>query len=130
MQPIARILAATLFLAGGAVHLDLWQAAYRVIPYIGPLFLVNATASLLVAAAILIRFNVAVLVAGVALAAGSLGALVLSRTIGVFGFMESGVSVEALATIAAELGAVVALCLVVSIRHSNTMVPARAAARS
>jgi hypothetical protein len=128
VQPIARILAAVLVLAGGAVHLDLWHAAYRVIPYIGPLFLVNVIASVLVAAAVLIRFNLAVLIAGVALAAGSLGALVLSRTVGVFGFMESGLSVEALATIAAELGASVTLCLVLTIRNSQKMVPARAVA--
>jgi hypothetical protein len=87
-------------------------------------------ASVLVAAAVLIRFNLAVLIAGVALAAGSLGALVLSRTVGVFGFMESGLSVEALATIAAELGASVTLCLVLTIRNSQKMVPARAVACS
>jgi hypothetical protein len=129
MQPVTRLLAAALLLAGGAVHLDLWRGGYEGIPYIGPLFAANVVASALVALAVLVRFNPVVVVAGIALATGSLVALLLSRTVGLLGFMEAGWSPDALRTIAAEVGAVVTLALAVVVRSQPQHVPIPARVR-
>jgi hypothetical protein len=73
----------------GYVHLHLWQEGYRQIPTDGPLFLVDAIAAF-VLAAVLLAFSrpLAGLVAA-GYTAGTLGALVISLTVGLFGFRES-----------------------------------------
>lgn len=126
MQPLTRVFAAVLVLAGGAVHLDLWRNGYEGIPYIGPLFLANVVASGVVAVALLVRANRWTVVASVGLALFSLLALVLSRTTGLLGFMESAWTVDAYRTIAAEIGVIVAVALIVSInrrRRASALVP-------
>ena len=127
MQHVVRLLAAVLLLAGGAIHLNLWRGGYEGIPYIGPLFLANVIASVVVAAALVIRSGRLVLLAGVGLAVGSLAALVMSRTVGLFGFTDPGWTMDAMSTVAAEVGALVALGLVIVIRRRSdegTLVPA------
>lgn len=123
-----RIVAALLLLAGGAVHLDLWQGGYQAIPYVGPLFLLNVVLSVAVALVVLVRMNKVTVAAGVALAVGSLTALVLSRTVGLLGFMESRWTPDALRTVAAEFGVIVALALAVFVER-NRRLPALAGAR-
>ncbi len=123
MQPIVRAIAAVAFLAGGAVHLDLWRGGYEGIPYVGPLFLANVVASVAVASALLVRCNRVVVLAGVGLAVGSLTALVMSRTVGLFGFMEPGWTADAMRTVAAEVGAIVTLALLVVIRRRLSAAP-------
>lgn len=119
MQRAVRILAAVLLLVGGAVHLELWRGGYRAIPYIGPLFLANVVASLALAVALVVRAGRPVLLAAGGLAVTSLAALVMSRTVGVLGFMESGWTVQAMRTVAAEVGALVTLALIVVVRGRN-----------
>jgi hypothetical protein len=111
MQRIARVAAATFVLAGGALHLDLWRDGYRAIEYIGPLFIANAVVSALLVLALLVRPGALVALAGVAFSLGSLVALVLSRTTGLLGFTERGWSEMAVQVTTAEVGAVVAIAL-------------------
>jgi hypothetical protein len=106
---LTRSLAAVLLLAGGAVHLNLWNSGYRHIPKIGPLFMANFVGSIALAAAVLTSRRASVAFAGMAFAAGSLAALVLSRTVGVFGFTETIWTTQAVKTLATEVGAIVAL---------------------
>lgn len=123
-----RIVAALLLLAGGAVHLELWQGGYQAIPYVGPLFLANVVLSVALALVVLVRTNAVTVGAGVALAGGSLVALLLSRTVGLLGFMESRWTPDALRTVAAELGVIVALALIVAVERNRrlpALVPAR-----
>ena len=129
MHRVVRILAAVLILAGAAVHLDLWRGGYKGIPSIGPLFLANVIASAVVAAALVVRGGRIVLLAGSVLAFGSLVALVLSRTVGLLGFMEGVWTVEAMRTVAAEVGALVAFGVVAASRgrgDQGILVPASA----
>jgi hypothetical protein len=73
----------------GYIHLHLWLEGYRQIPTDGPLFLVDAIAAF-VLAAVLLAFSrplAGLLAAGYT--AGTLGALVISLTVGLFGFRES-----------------------------------------
>lgn len=113
MSRVPRILAALLVVVGGVVHFELWRTGYRGIPYVGPMFLANVVASGLIAVSLLVVKDLRVAIAGVALSVGSLIGLVLSRTVGLAGFMESGFTVAASRTVAAEVGALVALALVV-----------------
>jgi hypothetical protein len=73
----------------GYIHLHLWQEGYRLIPADGPLFLLDALAGFGFAAVLLIwpRPLAGLLAAGYTVS--TLSALIISLTIGLFGFRES-----------------------------------------
>jgi hypothetical protein len=73
----------------GYIHLHLWQEGYRQIPANGPLFLLDAVTGFLFAAVVLAwpRPLAGLLAAGYT--AATLGALLISLTVGLFGFRES-----------------------------------------
>jgi hypothetical protein len=73
----------------GYIHLHLWQEGYRQIPTDGPLFLLDAVAGFVLASALLAwpRPLTGLLAAGYT--AATLGALIISLTVGLFGFRES-----------------------------------------
>lgn len=72
--------AAVSIAVGGYVHFRLWHGVYHLAP-IREMFVLNVVASAFLAFAILVPGRVTAL-AGVALSAGSLGAIALSRTVG------------------------------------------------
>ncbi|HLI25176.1 MAG TPA: hypothetical protein VKU91_09485, partial [Acidimicrobiales bacterium] len=88
-----RIVTAALLAAIAGIHLDLWAShGYQHIPTIGPLFLVNVIAGFVLALACLVtprRLLALVAAASVLFAAGTLGALLISINVGLFGFTES-----------------------------------------
>jgi hypothetical protein len=87
-----RIVGAGLTGWSAGIHLYLWYFGYRDIETIGTLFLLNAIGGFIVALALLIIPNRwLALVFGLAAlyAASVLGALILSLTVGLFGFFES-----------------------------------------
>ena len=87
-----RVVGAAMLVATGWIHLDLWLDGYRFLPWIGPLFLASVVLSGLAALAVLAtptRWLPWVALLGGLLEAGTLGALVLSLTVGLFGFVES-----------------------------------------
>ena len=109
-----RITAAGALLAGGLVHLQLYFDGYRSIDKIGPSFLLNAIASGAVAAAVAVRKEWLVRLAGIAVAAGTLGAFALSRRgDGLFNFREQGLtpSPQAVLALVFEITAIVALAM-------------------
>jgi hypothetical protein len=73
----------------GYLHLHLWLEGYRQIPADGPLFLLDAVAGFVLAAALLAwpRPLAGLLAAGYT--AATLGALVISLSVGLLGFHES-----------------------------------------
>jgi hypothetical protein len=74
------------------IHLDLWLDGYRTIDVVGPGFLLNALAGFGLAALLLVtpRSLVAwVALLGALTAAGTLAGLLLSTTVGLFGFVET-----------------------------------------
>ncbi len=73
----------------GYIHLHLWQEGYRHLPTNGPLFLLDAIAAFVLAAALLAwpRPLAGLLAAG--FTAATLGALLISLNVGLFGFRES-----------------------------------------
>src|SRR4051812_32395378 len=87
-----RVVGAAMLVATAWIHLDLWLDGYRDIDWIGPLFLANVVLAGLAALAGLGTPPRGVpwvaLLAGL-LELGTLGGLLLSLTVGLFGFSES-----------------------------------------
>lgn len=89
---VLRIVGAALLIGIAVIHGYLWQAGYRGIDVIGPAFLVDAVLGALGALAVLLaprRLLPWAAAAGAVFALGTLAALVLSTTVGLFGFVES-----------------------------------------
>jgi hypothetical protein len=87
-----RLVGAGLLLAMGGIHLYLWQTGYKDIHLIGPAFLLNAILGAVAAVAVLLapqRWLAWVCLLAGLLELGTLGALLLSLTVGLFGFVES-----------------------------------------
>src|SRR5947207_13753095 len=90
----------------GFVHAELYVHGYRVIPRVGPAFLLQASGSFAVAALLVLSGPVILRLGAAALAAGALAGFLLSRTVGIFGFTETGLqpAPQALISILAEVG--------------------------
>ena len=83
-----RIVTAAAALVSAAVHLILWVDGYRDIDVIGPAFLLNAVAGAVIAVLLVLwhHWIPAFLVTG--FGASTLGAFVISATVGLFGVNE------------------------------------------
>jgi hypothetical protein len=111
-----RVLGAALLVGNGALHWHLADLGYATVPTIGPLFRLDGVIAVLVAVAVLAtpmpwwRLACAV---GALLQVGTLGALGISLTVGMFGFRETldapdllqSVLVEALGFVVLAVGA-------------------------
>jgi hypothetical protein len=77
-----------LVIASGAIHLHLWAAGYRHVPTIGTLFLLQGVAGVVLGALIALSRRLVPISAGAAFLAATIGGLLLSATVGVFGFHD------------------------------------------
>ena len=78
------------FLVWSAViHLMLWSDGYKDISVIGPLFLVQAIAGIVIALAIVALRWLALLAAGAVTGVATAAGLLLSANVGLFGFTEN-----------------------------------------
>jgi hypothetical protein len=75
--------------ASGAIHLELWSTGYRTIPTIGPLFLIQGLAGVLLALFLLLSRRLFVVVLGAGFMIGTIAGLLLSINFGLFGFMDT-----------------------------------------
>jgi hypothetical protein len=73
----------------GVIHLMLWSDGYKDISVIGPLFLVQGIASIVVAAAVVALRRLALLAAGAVAGVATAAGLLLSANVGLFGYTES-----------------------------------------
>ncbi|WP_426402882.1 hypothetical protein ACN9M0_00775 [Streptomyces sp. R-07] len=109
---VLRLAAAGLTAAMGAIHLSLWADGYRDLATIGSLFLLNGVLACLLAVALLLtpyRWLGPVATATALFTAGTLGALFLSLTTGLFGFEESSDADLIRPTIAVETAGILVL---------------------
>lgn len=91
MRDVLCRIAVALCLAGtGWVHTELYLGGYRQIAYVGPAFLVLASGSFAVAVLLVVSGSPVLRLLAVGLALGALGGFVMSRTVGIFGFVERG----------------------------------------
>src|SRR5579859_6961352 len=101
-----RVLIAAATAVIGYLHASLYvDGGYRVIPTIGPAFLLLASGAFAVGALLLIGRSPVLRLGAAAVAFGALGGFVMSRTVGVFGFTERGLqpAPQALVSLISEL---------------------------
>ncbi|OMC20479.1 hypothetical protein [Mycobacterium colombiense] len=106
---LIRLGLAVSLIISAASHAYLYVHGYQHIPDIGPAFMAQASLSFAIALLILLGGPAWLRWAGVAVAAGSLVAFALSRTVGLSGFSERGwePAPYAAVSVAAEVATVV-----------------------
>jgi hypothetical protein len=100
---------AGLLIASGLIHLHLWDIAYRHVKTLDVLFLVQVALTLLAAAAVLTTRHLLVTVGAAILMVGTIVGFVLARTVGIFGFRLTFISMEAYAVLIIEAVAIATL---------------------
>lgn len=105
-------LAAVLLIVSGAVHLHLWDIAYRHVATLGPLFLVQGAATIVVAAGLAVFRTGVLILAGLGLVVGTLIGFILVLNVGLFGFTLHTVTGWAVLSTVVESAAVVVLLVV------------------
>lgn len=105
---LTRLVAAAAVLVSAAIHLWLWFDGYRDIEVIGPSFMLNAVAGVVIAVLLLVWRHWAPLLLAVGFGAATLGAFVTSTTVGLFGVNESWSGGYQLAAAVSEAVAIVA----------------------
>lgn len=83
-----RLVVAVAVLVSAAVHLWLWFDGFRVLDVIGPAFMVNAVAGVVIAGALAAWRHWLPLLAAVGFGAATFGAFLVSTTVGLFGVRE------------------------------------------
>ncbi|MBY9073236.1 hypothetical protein K1X13_00240 [Nocardioides sp. WL0053] len=103
-----RILAAAGVLVSAAVHLLLWFDGFRDIDVIGPAFMLNAVAGVAIAVLLVLWRHWVPLLLAIGFGASTLGAFVISATVGLFGVHEVWTGTAVLTAAVSEVVAIVA----------------------
>jgi hypothetical protein len=106
--------------ASGAIHLQLWAIAYSEVAVIGPLFLLDAVFSWLIALVLLAFRHPLVAAAGILMELGAIAGLALATTTALFGFHESGAGVGGQIAAAYGTESLAAVMLVASLALRRT----------
>ncbi len=109
----AAVAAAILMICSGLIHIHLWSIAYRHVATLGPLFLVQAVAALVLAVVLVVTRVVAVALACMALMVGTVVGFILAVSVGIFGFTLQIVTAWAYEALGAELLSTVLLGVLV-----------------
>jgi hypothetical protein len=114
------LLGICLTIAMGLIHLRVWFDGYRELPIIGPLFILNAIGSGVLAAALLAapaRLRGLAAIVTALFTAGTLMGLVLSLTVGLFGMHEVLQAPFVIVTLVVETVGVMVLLLTATLHH-------------
>ena len=112
----ARLVAAAAILVSGLEHFRLWRFNdYHVLHVVGPLFLLNAVAGLVIAVLLAWRAYLLTELAGLGFAVATLGAFFISVYVGLFGFKEALSGTSQLIAGVAEGVAIVLLAPMVAV---------------
>jgi len=127
---LLRLSCAALLAWIGYIHLHLWQEGYSQIPTNGPLFLLDAVGGFILACVLLAwpRPLARLLAAG--FTASTLGALIISLTVGLFGFRESSSASYVVQSLTVETITVIALIGWTALAASHPQPTTRARHRS
>lgn len=106
-----RLLAAAAALVSGAVHLKLWFDGTRDLDVIGPAFMVNAISGLVIAVLLLAWRHWVPLFLAVGFGLSTLGAFIISATVGLFDVHASWSGFYTWAAFVSELVIIVAALL-------------------
>lgn len=102
-----RLAAAVAVLVSAAMHLYLWFEGYRDVDIIGPAFLLNAFGGAVIALLLLVWRHWVPPLLAVGFGLSTVGAFILSTTVGLFGLEESWEGWEVWTAAISELAAVV-----------------------
>jgi hypothetical protein len=105
--------AAAMMVVSGAVHIHLWDIAYRHVATLGPLFLVQAIAAIAGAVVLATTRWVFVAIGSGLLMVGTVVGFVIAATVGIFGFKLPEVTGWADLALASELLSTAVLAAVV-----------------
>jgi hypothetical protein len=83
------VVGAALLASSGVIHLRLWATGYRTIPTIGPLFLLQGIAGVVLAVVLLLWRRLVVVLAGAGFMVATTGGLLVSVKFGLFGFTNT-----------------------------------------
>ena len=114
MTDALRLAGALLTLLVGAVHLQQYADLLSRVPVVGPSFLLNGIAGVVLSALLVLpgrRPRLLGAVGGILLAVASLVALALAMTVGLFGYQEPELRGPVVFAIVVEAAAVLALAL-------------------
>lgn len=112
-------LAAALLMVSGGVHLRLWDIAYRHVPTLGPLFIVQAVSAVVLAVGLAFTRRLLVVLAALGLVVGTITGFVLVLTVGLFNFKLGFISGEATFVLVVECTAVVDLVTAAALMASR-----------
>ena len=101
-----RVLAAVAVLVSAAMHLYLWFEGYRDLEVIGPAFLLNAVGGAVIAVLVLAWRHWLPALLTLGFGASTLGAFVVSTTVGLFGVQEQWRGWEVWTTAISEAAAI------------------------
>jgi hypothetical protein len=119
---VLRLLGAALLLAIAGIHLYLWSQGYDGIDVIGPAFLLQVVLGIGAAGLLVVtprRWLPWVAALGAAFAAGSLAALLVSTTVGLFGFVETTTATLWWETLWVETAAIVVLGVLIVVSRGR-----------
>jgi len=118
---VLRVLAAVAVLVSAAMHLYLWIDGYRDIEVIGPAFLLNAVGGAVIAVLVLVWDHWLPALLTLGFGASTLGAFVVSTTVGLFGVEEQWRGWEVWTAAISEAAAILlgAVLLARSVRASG-----------
>ncbi len=102
-----RLLAALAVLVSAAMHLYLWFEGYRDVDVIGPAFLLNAFGGAVIAVLLIASRHWTPPLLAVGFGLSTLGAFILSTTVGLFGLEESWTGWEVWTAAISEVAAIV-----------------------
>jgi hypothetical protein len=91
-RPVVSVLAwngALFLILSAMIHVHLWSQSYQHIPTIGPLFLIQGIVGIALAITVSIFRRLVILIGGALFAIGTIGGLLLSVYVGLFGFRDS-----------------------------------------
>lgn len=112
-----RVVTAVAVLVSAVMHLYLWFEGYRDVENIGPAFLLNAVGGAVIAALLLAWHHWVPPLLAVGFGLSTLGAFVLSTTVGLLGFEESWAGWEVWTAAVSEVVAVACGALVLLREH-------------
>jgi hypothetical protein len=114
-------LGAAAMAASGGIHFQLWATGYSAVAVIGPLFLLDAVFSWLIAVALVATRHPLVAAAGMLMELGAIAGLALASTTSLFGFHGSGFGVggQVVAAYGTEILAAVMLAASLALRRER-----------
>jgi hypothetical protein len=124
------VVGAALIAWSAVIHLHLWMDGYRHIPTIGPLFLFQAVGGLGVAVAVAGTRRVLPALGGMAFLGSTIGGLVLSAWVGLFGFHDGFDAPFARESLVVEAAGIAVLATAIALRVASSGAHHRRAASS